>query len=258
MKSGSASSACELVDTHCHLKLSPLADDMARTLARAREAGVTRIIDVNMELAEPLLLEGVFFACGIHPNEASRWQTEQTQERLRTLILHTKCVAVGEIGLDFYRDYEPADVQRDVFRAQLNIAAECGKPVVIHCREAFEETLQILTDWSAKLAGVHLHCFGGNLEHLRKALDLGFYIGFDGPITYKKAENVRELARGTPLDRILLETDSPYMAPHPHRGKANEPAHLPLIAAQIAEVKGVRLEDVACQTSANAQALFHL
>jgi TatD DNase family protein len=172
-------------------------------------------------------------------------------------------VAVGEIGLDFYRNLSPQDVQRRAFQAQLAWAAKLGKPVIIHDREAHDEVMELLADWAAGLGGSPLagrlgvlHTFSGDLSMAERAIDLGFFISVSGPVTYKNARRLSEIVRNLPLDRLLVETDCPYLTPHPHRGKRNEPAHVGLVAEKVAALRGMAFDELAKATTANAQRLF--
>jgi TatD DNase family protein len=214
-------------------------------------------------------------AVGVHPHDA-KTLTGEVLEELEALAGHPRVVAVGEIGLDFYRDLSPRDQQRQAFQQQLALASEVGKPVIIHDREAHAEVMAILRHWacpevppeldegrsrrvesSPKPRGV-LHCFSGSLAMAQEAIELGFYISVAGPVTFENARRLRELVRQLPLEKLLVETDCPYLTPHPHRGKRNEPAYVKFVAQEIARVKGLSLEEVACITSDNAQALFAL
>jgi TatD DNase family protein len=255
-----------LIDTHTHLDFPQFDDDRERVIERAANAGVRAIVDVGTDLASSqaavALAEAysqVYAAVGVHPHDA-KTLTEEMLEELRALASHPKVVAVGEIGLDFYRDLSPRDKQRRAFQQQLALAREIGKPVIIHDREAHTEVMDILRHWvegSHKSVGV-LHCFSGDLVMAQEAIELGFYISIAGPVTFKNARRLRELVRQLPLEKLLVETDCPYLAPHPHRGKRNEPAYVKLVAQEVARIKGLSLEEVARITSDNAQALFAL
>jgi TatD DNase family protein len=206
----------------------------------------------------------IYATVGVHPHNA-KTVDGATLATLRELAQRPKVVAIGEIGLDFYRDLSPRNVQRRAFQAQLGWAAKIGKPVVIHDRDAHDEILEILTDWANGPAPVPLdgrlgvlHTFSGDLAMAEKAIDLGFYISISGPVTYSNARQLPDIVRALPLDRLLVETDCPYLAPHPYRGKRNEPAHVQWVAKRIAELKNQSFEDVAAATTANAQRLFDL
>lgn len=260
-----------LVDTHAHLDSSRYDKDRAAVISRAQEAGVTQMITIGGSLeasrrALALAQEYPFLyaAVGIHPHNAVDLNGAALAE-LRELAQQPKVVAVGEIGLDFYRDLSPRDVQRRAFQAQLAWAAKMSKPVVIHDRDAHQEVLEILADWAAGQArsplagrlGV-LHTFSGDLSMAERAIELGFYLSISGPVTYQNARDLPEVVRSVPLERLMVETDCPWLAPHPHRGKRNEPAYVRLVAEQIAALRGIELAKVAQATTANARRLFGL
>ena len=263
----------ELTDTHAHLDFPRFKNDRERVIERAGAAGVKAIINVGASLASSqaavALAEAypqIYAAVGVHPHDA-KTVTGETLEELRALALHPKVVAIGEIGLDFFRDLSPRDKQRQAFKQQLALAGEIRKPVIIHDRDAHSQIMAILRRWvegghqpsaiSHKPTGV-LHCFSGDLAMAQEAIELGFYISIAGPLTFKKARRLRELVRQLPLEKLLVETDCPYLTPHPHRGKRNEPAYVKFVAQEVARVKGLSLEEVARITSSNAQALFAL
>jgi TatD DNase family protein len=258
-----------LVDTHAHLDVSEFDADRAATIERARAAGVVTIVSVGVDLpssrravALARQYDCVYAAVGVHPHDAKTLDGTVLAE-LRKLASRPKVVAVGEIGLDYYRDLSPRDQQRRALQAQLAWAARLGRPVIIHDRDAHAEVMEILADWASGLKdsiltgrlGV-LHTFSGELAMAERALDLGFYISISGPITYQNARQLPEIVRNLPVDRLLVETDCPFLAPHPHRGKRNEPAFVRLVAERIATLKDMSLEDLANLTTANAQALF--
>jgi TatD DNase family protein len=255
-----------LIDTHTHLDFPQFDSDREQVIERAANAGVKAIVNVGTDLtssrAAVALAEAypqIYAAVGVHPHDA-KTMTGEMLEELRALASHPKVVAIGEIGLDFYRDLSPRDKQRQAFQQQLALAREMGKPVIIHNREAHAEVMDILRHWvegSHQPAGV-LHCFSGDLAMAQEAIELGFYISIAGPVTFKNARRLRELVRQLPLEKLLVETDCPYLAPHPHRGKRNEPAYVKLVAQEVACVKGLSLEEVARITSDNAQSLFAL
>ena len=259
-----------LIDTHAHLDFRQFDDDRNAVLDRAWQAGLTAVITIGIDLktsrAAVALAEAherVFATVGFHPHDAKTADDAALVE-LRDLARHSRVVAIGEMGLDFYRDRSPRDVQRRVFRRQLQIAAELGKPVVVHDREAHADTLEILRQWIAEsqttfseYRGV-LHCFSGNLALAQAVIELGFFIGVDGPITYRNARKLPDIVKALPLDRLLVETDAPFLTPHPHRGQRNEPAYVRLVAEKIADTKNLPLEEVAQATMANAKALFQL
>jgi TatD DNase family protein len=240
-----------VIDTHAHLDAL---NDPAAALARARRAGVDRVIAIGSgresartTLALAVREAGVFAALGIHPHQAGDGEDVRA-------VVDEAAVAVGEIGLDFFRDYAPRDDQRRVFADQLELASELGKPVVIHCRAAEEETARML----AGFAGVViLHCFSSP-ELLAVALERGYYISFAGNVTYPKAEELREAARLVPEERILAETDTPYLSPQPVRGRPNEPAHVVHTVVALADARGDDAEELARRIDANATAAFSL
>ena len=241
----------KLVDSHCHVNDPKFDEDREAVLERALAAGVGTMVVINApEFAErhPFLYATV----GVHPHEASQ-ATEETFARMRDLAQHPKVVAIGEIGLDYHYDFSPRDVQRRVFERQLAIAEEFGKPVVIHTREAWEDTMARMP---ALPHGGIMHCFTGTVEQAQEALERGFHLGFGGVLTFPKAEELRAAARATPDDRLLVETDCPYLAPVPHRGKRNEPAFVVETARRLAEVRGTTLEAIAAVTTSNFQRLM--
>lgn len=240
-----------LVDSHCHVNDPKFDEDRDAVLERALAAGVDTMVVIDApEFAErhPFL----FATLGVHPHEASN-ATEETFARIRDLAQHPKVVAIGEIGLDYHYDFSPRDVQRRVFDRQLEIAAEFHKPVVIHTREAWDDTLAQMP--SLPYGGI-MHCFTGTVEQASQAVERGFHLGFGGVLTFPKAEELRAAARQTPDDRLLLETDCPYLAPVPHRGKRNEPAFVVETARRLAEVRGTSLEAIAALTTSNFQKLM--
>lgn len=253
-----------LVDTHCHLDFEDLAGEHESILARAKQVGVEQVITIGIDLPSSrraiALAEAngaIYATIGIHPHNARALSSKDIQELL-TLGRKSQVVAYGEIGLDFYRNYKPRPVQTSCLHEQLNVARELGLPVVIHDREAHEEVLQILRDQKAWEIGVAMHCFSGDWMFAKKCLDLGLYLSIAGPVTYAKAQILQNVARQCPLDRLLLETDAPFLAPVPKRGKRNEPAFLIHTAEKIASLRNIPLEKVARQTTSNARRLFKL
>lgn len=260
-----------LIDSHAHLDFNKFDADRDAVIERARAAGVAAIVNVGTDLASSRAAvrlaseyDGIYAAVGMHPHDAKKLDGAALAE-LRDLAQQPKVVAVGEIGLDFYRDLSPRDVQRRAFQAQLAWAAKLGKPVVIHDRDAHDEVLEMLEDWAARLdrsqlagrLGV-LHTFSGDLAMARSAIALGFYLSISGPVTYHNARQLPEIVRALPLERLLVETDCPFLAPHPYRGKRNEPAYVRLVAERVAELRGISLDELAKATTANAQQLFGL
>jgi TatD DNase family protein len=245
-----------VIDTHAHLD----PEEAPEVLARARAAGVTRVIAVATTVAgahETLALadahEGVHACLGIHPHEAARTADGDVRE-LCALFTHAKAVAVGETGLDYFRDYAPADAQQRLFERQLAVARDLSKPVVIHTRAADEDTLATLAGFDGT---VILHCFSSP-PLLEPALQRGYYVSFAGNVTYKNAYDLRAAARAVPRDRLLAETDSPYLAPQPVRGKRNEPAYVAYTYAALAEARDEDADELAAQIEANATAAFAL
>lgn len=253
-----------LIDSHCHLDFVRFDEDRDAVVQRALNAGVTRIIvpalDLNncravLKLADRY--EGVFAAVGIHPNSSAGWQDNWIGV-LRDLAQHDKVVAIGEIGLDYYWDKSPKPVQHRAFGLQLELAAELELPVIVHNRESNADVISLLA--ASPLNGVEkpgvLHSFAADWQTAVSALKMGFYLGFTGPVTFKKAEKLREMAGQVPLDRLLVETDAPFLTPHPYRGKRNEPAYVAYVAERIAEVRGMETAVLAQQTTTNALRLF--
>jgi TatD DNase family protein len=257
------------VDSHCHIDGSEYDADRKEVIGRAREAGVTTMLNVGtgdphsgvFERAVALAEQHpeVYCAIGVHPHDAKLFD-EAAQQRLIDLAKQsTRVVAWGEIGLDYHYDHSPREVQRDVFRRQLGIARELNLPVVIHSRAADEETIEILREELSgySRAGV-LHCFGGSLQMAEQAIELGLFVSFAGNLTFKKADDLRAIARTLPLERLLVETDCPYLTPVPFRGKRNEPARVVETAKLLAELKGVNVEEVGRITSENFSRLFEV
>ncbi len=249
-------------DTHCHLNHPDLLPEWESLLFRAQQSGVHRCILIGYDLpsserAVQLADQSpaLYATVGIHPHDAVQC-TPEALHQLRTLAQHPKVVAIGEIGLDFYRNLSPPDAQYSAVYAQLALAQECNLPIVVHCREAYDELLTVLADYP-NLRGV-LHCFSGTPEHAERGLALGYYLGIGGVITFKSAESLRTIVQTMPRERLLLETDAPYLAPHPYRGKRNEPAYLPIIAKHVAQLWETDLETLSHQTEQNAESLFQL
>lgn len=251
-----------LVDTHAHLNDKKFKNDLVPAIERASAAGVERMIVCGFDLASSELAteiaskhESVYATVGIHPHDASKYDAD-VQRRLVELSRKPKVIAVGEIGLDFHYDFSPRKAQCAAFEAQVSLAAELGLPIVVHSRESNAEALQVLKDFTGNIVGCVFHCFSGDERFARDVLNAGFYIGVDGPITYRSADKLREVVEMCPLDRILIETDCPYMAPVPHRGKRNEPAYVRHVADAVATVKRRPVEEVAEITAQNADDLF--
>lgn len=254
-----------LIDTHAHLDSPKFDDDREEMIARAREAGVDAIVNIGfnretipttMALAEKYPF--IYAAVGWHPTDAIDMKLEEDLAWIERLCAHPKVRAIGEIGLDYYWDTSPKDVQHVVFREQIRLARRLGKPIVIHNRDAHEDTVRLLREEKASEVGGVMHCFSGSWEIAKMCLDLNFYISFGGPVTFKNARVPKEVLKQVPLDRLLVETDAPYLAPHPHRGKRNESAYVRLAAEAAAEIKGLSLEEISEITSENARRLFGL
>jgi TatD DNase family protein len=243
----------KLVDSHCHLNDPQFDSDRDAALERALAAGV----DCLMVIDAPEFAErhaAMYATIGVHPHEAAK-ATEEIFVRMRDLAAHPKVLAIGEIGLDYHYDFSPRDVQRRVFERQLGFAAECKKPIVIHTREAWDDTLAAVAEAGGLPHGGIMHCFTGDAAQAQQALDMGFHLAFGGVLTFPKAEAVREAARIAPEDRLLVETDCPYLAPVPFRGKRNEPAFVVETARRLAAVRGATLESIAAATTRNFQRL---
>lgn len=260
----------KLVDTHCHLNFEGYRNDLDAVLQRAAEAGVTRVIIPSIDVensAEVVALAdryiGLYGAVGIHPNSSANF-TDADIASVRALAAGKKVVAIGEIGLDYHWDDSPKEMQFRAFEAQLALAAELELPVIIHNREASEDVMTILERWASTLPdslksrpGV-LHSFSAPGSIAERALDIGFYLGFTGPITYKNADELRRVAAAAPLDRMVVETDGPFLTPTPHRGKRNEPAYIPLMVDRLASLKQISVEEMGQATTENAVRLFRL
>ncbi len=253
-----------LIDTHAHLELDPLVRDPAGVIARAQAAGVKVIVTVGIDLQDATVALDIAerFACvyasvGFHPHHAKDVD-DKGLLKMEQLALHPKVKAYGEIGLDFFRNHSPRDVQISVFREQLALAKKLDKPVVIHFRAAYDTGLDMLEQAAPFPAGGVIHCFSGNVQDARRTMELGFHISIPGPITYKKNEEFRTIVSELPDDRILLETDCPYLAPEPLRGKDNEPAYMVHTARKVAEIRGVSFAQISALTTANAVRFFRL
>jgi TatD DNase family protein len=249
------------VDSHCHLSYPELSADLDGVVARMRSAGVGTALSVCTTLEEfPTVhaiagrFEGIYASAGVHPdNQGVR---EPDVDTLVDLAARPKVVAVGETGLDYYRLTEPLEWQRERFRVHIRAARRAGRPLIIHTRAAAVDTLSIMREEGAEAAGGVMHCFTETAEVARAALDLGFFISFSGIVTFKNALELQETARMVPLDRLLIETDSPYLAPVPHRGKSNEPAFVPWVARKLAELRGLSEERIRVATTENFFRLF--
>jgi TatD DNase family protein len=273
-----------LIDSHCHIDGEAFDDDRDDVVCRAREAGVVAMLnvgtgdphsdDVRKAVAVAEKYDNVFASVGVHPHDAKLYD-DKAEAHLMDLVRSEMVIAWGEIGLDYYYDHSPRDVQREVFRRQIRTARELDLPVIIHSRDADDETVEILTEEFVRNADIPvrnleeadknvrvprgiMHCFGGTPEMAEALMPLGFMISFAGNVTFKKAENLRDAARVVPLDRLLIETDCPFLTPIPFRGKRNEPAYVEHTARFLAEFYGVSFEELARQTSSNFVSFFGL
>ena len=253
-----------LIDTHAHLQDKDLKKDLEQVLSRAQNAGLEKIICVGYDLAssqEALQLarkyRQVHAVVGIHPHDAQSL-TPDVKEKIFAMARDQRVVAIGEIGLDFYRDLSPREIQRQAFREQIKMAQEIGKPIVIHDRDAHQEVMEII---KAEKAGKNLgimHCYSGALPMANELIKLGFYISFAGPLTFKNASKAHETAAKIPIDKILVETDCPYLSPEPFRGKLNEPANVKYVAAKLAELRNKSIDEIAYLTNLNARKVYRI
>src|SRR3989338_11662923 len=249
------------IDTHAHLDFSDFDNDREDVLKRAQEKGIERIINVSSSIsgcARSLELahryESIYTSIGVHPHDVKEID-DKAFKQIESLAHSEKVIAIGEVGLDFYRNLSPEDIQRNFFRKFIELSVALGLPLIIHSRAAEEETLKILNDFSGKIQGV-IHCFSGSKNFLEECLHLGLPISVTCNITYKKSGSLRELVRYIPPERLLLETDCPYLAPEGFRGKRNEPSNVRLLAECIAELRKCSIEEIAAQTTENAKRLF--
>lgn len=254
-----------LIDSHCHLDSAEFDADRDEVIQRALDAGVEHMVAIGTGSGPPDLEAGIrlaerhaaFYATvGVHPHDAAK-ATQTDLQRLEHLLSHPKVIAVGEIGLDYHYDFSPRDTQKSIFIEQMSIAAAARKPIVIHTREAWNDTLALIEEhWTPRgLPGI-MHCFSGGPAESQRALELGFYLSFGGIVTFPKALDVQAAAREAPLDRILVETDAPYLAPVPKRGKRNEPALMVHTARKLAELRGESFEQISSATSENFRRLI--
>jgi TatD DNase family protein len=261
-----------LTDTHCHLDFEAFDSDRDLVLERARQAGLVRMLNPGIDvLSSQAILKlaeetpEVYAAVGVHPNSATTFNN-QTLEQLREIAVHPKVVAIGEIGLDYYRDRAPKDVQLRIFRKQLELASELDLPVIIHNRQATDDVLSLLSEWHAQLSrassplagqpGV-LHSYSDDEVNGLKAIALNFFIGITGPVTFQNARDFQRVVSALPVTSLLIETDAPFLTPHPRRGQRNEPALVRLVVEKIAELHSSKVQDVAAVTTKNADRLFN-
>lgn len=251
-----------LIDTHAHLNAIQYQEDLEEVIERAQSEGVEIIVVVGfdretitraIELADTY--EFIYATVGWHPVDAID-MTDEDLKWIEELCSHPKVVALGEMGLDYYWDKSPKEIQKEVFRKQIALAKKVKLPIIIHNREATADIIEILEEENASEVGGIMHCFTGSVEVAKQCMDMNFYISFGGPVTFKNAKKPKEVAAEIPLDRLLIETDCPYLTPHPFRGKRNEPSYVKYVAEQIAELKGVTFEEIALKTSDNAKRFF--
>jgi TatD DNase family protein len=253
-----------LFDTHAHLNAVQYEQDLEEVIQRAKDEGVSHIVVVGfdrptikraMELTESY--DFIYAAVGWHPVDAID-MTDEDLAWIKELASHPKVVALGEMGLDYYWDKSPKEVQKEVFRKQIALAKEVKLPIIIHNREATADILEILKEENAHEVGGIMHCFSGSLEVARQCMDMNFYISFGGPVTFKNAKKPKEVAAAIPLEYLLIETDCPYLTPHPFRGKRNEPSYVKYVAEKIAELRELTFEEVAHITTENAKKIFSI
>jgi len=253
-----------LFDTHAHLHFPEFGSDRGEMLARARAAGVRWMVNIGTDLETSWQAVGIaevdpdiYASVGVHPHDAAS-ADEAVFKTLEELARRPKVVAIGETGLDYYRNLSPRDVQAKVFRRQLTLARVVGKPVIIHCREAHDDLLKILREERAHEIGGVMHCFSGHVQFAEASLELGFYISIAGPVTYPNARKLPEVIKAVPVEWLVIETDCPFLPPQPHRGKRNEPAYLPITAQRVAEIKGHPVDELGELMSQNALRLFRI
>jgi TatD DNase family protein len=257
----------DLIDSHAHIDFPQFADDREAMLERARAAGVNTLLAIGtgpgpekLDAAIPYAesYEWIYTTVGIHPHEAKE-VTQRHLDALAELAKHPKVIAWGEIGLDYFYDHSPRELQQRVFREQMALAREAKLPIIIHCREAWTDCLDIIEhDWKPSGIGGILHCFSSTIEDAKRGLDMGFLVSFAGNSTYPKAQKLREVAKALPLEKILIETDSPYLAPQAYRGKRNEPAYVAEVARTLATVRNLGPGEVAAATADNFRRFFRL
>lgn len=253
-----------LFDTHVHMNARQFLEDRDEVIKRAFDTGVTHMVVVGfdretiplaIEIAE--LYDTIYAAVGWHPVDAID-MTDEDLTWIEELSQHPKVVAIGEMGLDYHWDKSPKDVQKEVFRKQIQLAKKVKMPIIIHNREATEDIITILQEENAKEIGGIMHCYNDSAEYVQTCLDMNFYISLGGPVTFKNAPMPKEVAAMVPIDRLLIETDAPFLAPHPNRGKRNEPAYVKLVAEKIAEIRQISLEELSEKTTENACSIFKI
>jgi TatD DNase family protein len=255
----------EITDTHAHLDFKDYKKDIEEVLSRAYDHGITKIINISStpsSIDKTLLLTKthamIYGALGIHPHDSKHANNTHYEHVIREAGYNNKIVAIGEIGLDYHYDHSPHDIQQEVFRRFIGVAKQLCLPVIVHERKAPEDTLKILNDEDAASVGGVVHCFSGDIKQAKKVLDLGFYISVTGVVTFKNAQVTKEVVKYVPIDRLLIETDSPFLTPAPHRGKRNEPYYVKFVAEHIAELRGMDFEDFCRCTTENASKLFKI
>ncbi|HOV25620.1 MAG TPA: TatD family hydrolase [Pseudobacteroides sp.] len=251
-----------LFDSHAHYDDEKFNDDRDEVFTKAHEDGISYILNAATDIDTSLMSIGfaekydfVYAAVGVHPHNTSSLDDEVTA-KIAKLAKNPKVVAIGEIGLDYYYDYSPKDAQKYWFKRQLDLAVDLSMPVIIHDRDAHEDIVNIMKESKISQVGGVMHCFSGSREMAKIILDMGFYLSFGGPVTFKNARKAIEVLQYVPMDRLLIETDSPYLSPEPHRGKRNDSRNVRYVAEKIAEIKGLDFEDVASVTLNNAKQLF--
>lgn len=253
-----------LFDTHMHVNVEQFKDDKEEVIQRAFDAGVNDMVVVGfdretiplaIEIAEQY--ETIYAAVGWHPVDAID-MTESDLAWIKELSKHPKVVAIGEMGLDYHWDKSPKEVQDEVFRKQIRLAKDVEMPIIIHNREATEDIIKVLQEEDAEEVGGIMHCYNDDVRYVQACLDMNFYISLGGTVTFKNAPLPKEVAVQVPIDRLLVETDSPFLAPHPHRGKRNEPSYVKLVADKVAELRGLSVEELCQKTTENAFRVFRL
>ncbi|ADE38602.1 TatD family hydrolase [Candidatus Puniceispirillum marinum] len=254
-----------IIDSHAHLDYPQFADELPQIIARAGDAGVERIISIGVKLSTadaPRKIaesyDNVWFSVGVHPHEAGREADACNLDAFLDLATHPKCVAIGEAGLDYFYDHAPRDLQAQSFRTQIKAARQLDLPIIVHARDADSDMADIIEDEMNKgvFRGV-LHCFSSGAELAQRAVDIGFYVSFSGILTFNKSDELRAIAAEIPADRLLVETDAPFLAPMPHRGKTNEPAYTAHTLARLADIRGQTINKMAAQTYENTLQLFN-
>ena len=253
-----------LIDTHTHIDMENFADRFDEVMQTAKDYGVEKVVipgvepsgfDRIIKLCEEY--PDVYGAVGVHPEELNSYN-EEAENKIKELLKHKKIIAVGEIGLDYYWDKSQIEKQKEIFERQILIAKQAQKPILVHDREAHLDSFEILKKSNAAEIGVVMHCFSGSPEFAQQCINEGFYIAIGGVVTFKNAKKVKEVAKNVPLDKLLLETDAPYMTPVPFRGKENQPAYVKFVAEEIAQLRGVSFEEIAEATTANAKKLLKI